>query len=186
MLSLTTADIPLLRATLTIEEVLLLLPPNPGLFGAARMAGKRPTLHEEALWGLLPALSALEDTLPLRTVHATYIDTRVAKLAHRYFRDISIDGCEALADSLYEISVGARKELTETALAAAITATLEKDTHLRDVAQATLAAVNYRKPLPSKRGAFIELVNLRRLFIYTQEASEEDAYIRIVREMVAL
>lgn len=150
------------------------------------MAGKRPTLHEEALWGLLPALSALEDTLPLRTVHATYIDTRVAKLAHRYFRDISIDGCEALADSLYEISVGARKELTETALAAAITATLEKDTHLRDVAQATLAAVNYRKPLPSKRGAFIELVNLRRLFIYTQEASEEDAYIRIVREMVAL
>ena len=183
MRSLTTADIPLLRATLTIEEVLLLLPPNPGLCGAARMAGKRPTRHEEALWGLLPALSCVEYSLDVQATHAKYIDRRSLELALRVYGDRE----DSLAASLRDLQSGLKDALSEEARRSLNNrADSYGGSADEDIARA-LSNLLFVRPKPTKdRAKFIELVALRKLFVYTGEAAEEDAWMVIVQEMLAL
>lgn len=149
------------------------------------MAGKGPH-NEETLWGLLPALGSVEDTPALRAIHAAYIDRRGALLASHYFRHTPRDDYQALADSLYEISVNARKALTEAALAAAITASLGEEPRLREAARAAISIHSQRTIHPSNRAKFIELVPLRKLLSLREEISEKDAWLAIVQEMLAL
>lgn len=149
------------------------------------MAGKRPTRHEEALWGLLPALSCVEYSLDVQATHAKYIDRRSLELALRVYGDRE----DSLAASLRDLQSGLKDALSEEARRSlnnrAVSYGGSAD---EDIARA-LSNLLFVRPKPTKdRAKFIdiELVALRKLFVYTGEAAEEDAWMVIVQEMLAL